>query len=243
MSAVLLATAILIFTPSTDSIDSIINKAIWLFETRHINSANINISAGLLENLIKTQPHNLIAHYKLSQIYFMIGDHAKTKSEKIRYFDLGLNYAKRALAIDSNSVWAHFWYFANLGALTQQKGVFSSLVTVNEVKNEIETVLRLDSNNVWALNAQANFYYELPTILGGDADKSIAILNRALAIDSNYSMLYVSIAKAHIKKKNYAMARFYLNKLLALENPWPLADYVIDDRPTAIRLLKEIESK
>lgn len=235
----LVLTPLLVNNPS----DSLINQAIQLFETRHLNSNNINLSAEILANLTKREPDNLVANYKLSQIYFTIGDHTSNKSEKIKYFDLGLTYAKKALAIDSNSVWAHFWYLANLGALTQQKGVFSSLTAVSEVKKEIETVLRLDPNNVWALNAQANVYYELPKILGGDLDKSIEILNRALAIDSNYSILYVSIAKAYIKKRDFSRARFYLNKLLSLTNPWPLADYLIDDKPTGLKLLKEIEGR
>ncbi|MEO0091244.1 MAG: hypothetical protein ABIK61_00835 [candidate division WOR-3 bacterium] len=240
MIALLLALTHLLFNTTSDSL---INQAIQLFETRHLNSNNINLSAEILANLTKREPNNLVANYKLSQIYFTIGDHVSNKSEKIKYFDLGLSYAKKALAIDSNSVWAHFWYLANLGALTQLKGVFSALAEVSEVKNEIETVLRFDSNNVWALNAQANFYYELPKVLGGNVDRSVEILNRALAIDSNYSTLYVSIAKAYIKKRNFSQAKFYLNKLLSLEKPWPLADYIIDDKPTGLKLLKEIEGK
>lgn len=232
-----------VFLVASMTSDSLINYAVHLFETRHLNSNNIYISEKILRELTQKETNNLIANYKLSQIYFTLADRSLNMSEKIKYFTLGLEYAQKAIAIDSGSVWAHFWYLANFGALTQQKGIFNSLSAVSEVKKRIETLLRLDYNNVWSLNAQANIYYELPKVLGGNVDKSIEILNRALTIDSNYSILYISIAKSYIKKKNFSKAKFYLHKLLSLENPWPIADYIIDHKPTALKLLKEIEAK
>ncbi|MBS4015339.1 MAG: tetratricopeptide repeat protein [Candidatus Latescibacteria bacterium] len=223
--------------------DTLINQALQLFETRHLNEDNTDESARILEKTLQTEPDNLTALYKLSQIYYTIADHAPTKQEKLHCFNKGIDYAQKAIRIDSGSVWAHFWYMANLGAATQLKGIFSSLASVSEVKREINLVLKLDPVNVWALNAQANVYYELPGILGGDLDKSIEILQRAIAIDPNYSILYISLANVYIKKKDYRNARFYLNQVLTLENPHPLADYVIDDKPNALKLLRQIQGK
>jgi tetratricopeptide (TPR) repeat protein len=229
------------FSPAPN--DSIIDKALQLFETRYENLANITTSAQMLEDVIKTDSGNLAANYKLSQVYYTIADHAQTKQEKLHYFDKGIEMGRKAMQIDNNSVWAHFWYMANLGAATQLKGIFNSLASVSEVKKEIDIVLRLDPANVWALNAKANIYYELPGILGGDCNKSIEILNRAIQIDSGYSILYISLAKVYIKKKDYTNARINLNKVLTFQNPWPLADYIIDDKPNAVKLLEQIKDK
>jgi tetratricopeptide (TPR) repeat protein len=223
--------------------DTLINQALQLFETRHLNANNTDASARILEKVLQTEPDNLTTHYKLAQVYYTIADHASTKQEKLHFFNKGIDYAQKAIRIDSSSVWAHFWYMANLGAATQLKGIFSSLASVSEVKREIGLILKLDPLNVWALNAQANVYYELPGILGGDLDKSIEILRRAIAIDQTYSILYISLANVYIKKKDYHNARFYLNQVLTLGNPHPLADYVIDDKPNAMRLLQQIHGK
>ncbi len=223
--------------------DSIINEAVKLFETRHLNSSNLVTSANKLEQVLKDEPENLRLNYTLSQVYYTIGDHCEHKSEKLENYNKGLAYGKKAMQIDDSCALAHFWYMANLGQISQMKGIFNSLVLVGEVKKEIEIVLKLDPNNAMAYNAKAMIYYELPGILGGDVNKSIQFLKKGLEIDPNYSMAYVSLGKCYIKKKDYKTARSYLNQVLALENGWPIADYVVDDKPEAIRLLKQIENK
>jgi tetratricopeptide (TPR) repeat protein len=132
---------------------------------------------------------------------------------------------------------------ACLGRISLLKGIFNSLVSVGESKKEIDIALNLDPNNVMAYNAKAMIYYELPGILGGDVNKSITFLKRAIEIDSNYSMAYVTMGKCYIRKKDYKTAQIYLNKVLALQNGWPVADFIMDDKPEAIQLLKDIEGK
>ena len=223
--------------------DSMIDKSIQLFETRHLDTTYLTTSANILEDIVKNEPNNLLVNYSLSKVYYTLGDHAEIKNEKLAYYYKGLEYGKKAIQLDSSSAWAHFWYMANLGQIAQLKGIFKSLVSVSEVKKEIDIVLRIDPNNVMALNAKAMVYYDLPGILGGDLNKSIALLKRAIEIDSNYSMAYVTMGKSYIRKKDYKAARLYLNKVLSLENGWPIADFIMDDKPEAIKLLKEIEHK
>jgi tetratricopeptide (TPR) repeat protein len=223
--------------------DSVINKAVELFETRHLNPTYLSTSANMLEDALKTDSNNLRINYMLSWVYYTIADHAELKKEKLDNYYKGLAYGKKAMRLDANSAWAHFWYLACLGQISQIKGIFNSLISVGEVKKEIEIVLKLDSSNVMAYNAKAMIYYELPGILGGDANKSIKFLKKALEVDSNYSMAYVTLGKCYIRKKNYHEARIYLNKVLSLSNGWPVADFVMDDKPEAIKLLKDIEGK
>lgn len=234
---------IILLTNNLFSEDTLISKALHLFETRWENPAYLNQSAQILESVILKDSNNLLAHYKLAQIYYTIADRTLSRSEKLNYFEQGLNYAKKAIAIDSNSVWAHFWYMANLGGATQLRGIFSSLASISEVKKELDLMLKLDPNNVWVLNAQANYYMELPAFLGGDLNKSIDLASHALKLNPNYTILYITLAKAYIKKKDYTQARLYLKQILDIKNPYPLADYLIDDRPTAIKLLEQIKDK
>jgi tetratricopeptide (TPR) repeat protein len=223
--------------------DSMIDKAVQLFDTRHLNPTYLATSANMLEQALKSDPDNVRINYILSQVYYTIGEHAELKKEKLDNYYKGLAYGKKAMQIDNNSAWAHFWYMACLGRISLVKGIFNSLVSVGEAKKEIDIVLKLDPNNVKAYNAKAMVYYELPGILGGDINKSIALLKKAFEIDSNYAKAYVTMGKCYIRKKDYKTARLYLNKVLSFQNGWPVADFIIDDKPDAIKLLKQIENK
>jgi Tfp pilus assembly protein PilF len=68
-------------------------------------------------------------------------------------------------------------------------------------------------------------------------------LNKGIALDSNYTLLYVDMAKVYIKKKNYEKARWYLNRALEITTPTYEADHVLDDKPEALALLEEIKDK
>jgi tetratricopeptide (TPR) repeat protein len=131
----------------------------------------------------------------------------------------------------------------NVGRVGQTKGVLNSLVLVPTVREEIETVLELDPEHIGALDARAMLYYELPGLLGGNLNKSIEALNKGIALDSNYTLLYVDMAKVYMKKKDYEQARQYLNRALEITIPTYEADHVLDDKPEALELLAEIEGR
>jgi hypothetical protein len=51
------------------------------------------------------------------------------------------------------------------------------------------------------------------------------------------------MAKVWIKKKDYEKARWYLKRLLDIQEPTYMADFVLDDKPEALELLEEIKDK
>ena len=223
--------------------DSLVEQAIKLYQTRHLDRSNLNASAQLLEKIVNAEPENLKALYEYSRVCYLLGDEAKDKKEKLHFYKMGIELGKRAKKIDDHCAEAHFWYLVNLGRMGQTKGVLNSLGLVPKIKREIDKVLKLDSLHTGALDARAMLYYELPGLLGGDLNKSIEALNKALRIDSSYTVLYVDMARVYMKKKNYERARWFLNRVLEIEEPRYEADYILHDRPEAIRLLKEIEQK
>lgn len=221
--------------------DTLVEQAVGLVATRHINIENLKTGFDILLQVVDAEPNNLRAHYELSKIFYLMGDNAETKDEKLKLYNQGIEYGKKALKIDSNSAWSHFWYLVNLGRTGQTKGVLNSLMLVSPMKKEIAEILKIDSNHTGALDVRAMLYYELPRLFGGNLNKSIDALNRAIAMDSNYTILYVDMAKVYLKKKDYQKARWYLNRVLEIKNPTYEADYILDDKPEAMELLKKIE--
>jgi tetratricopeptide (TPR) repeat protein len=223
--------------------DSLIDHAIELYETRHLDAANLDQSALVLEGVVKSDPKNVRALYELSKVYFLFGDREEEKKVKLDFFYKGRDYGKKAIEEDDTSPDAHFWYMVNVGRVGQTKGVLNSLVLVPTVRSEIETVLEIDPNHTGALDAQAMLYYELPGLLGGNLNKSKESLEKGIALDSNYTLLYVDMAKVYIKKKDYERARWFLNKAIEISDPTYEADHVLDDKPEAVELLEQIKDR
>lgn len=228
---------------SAEDVNALIEQAIELYETRHLNKDNLVKSSEILLDILENNSDNLRANYELAKVYYMLGDNATDKNEKLKNYNLGMEYGKKAMSLDKNCAWAHFWYMVNLGRTGQTKGVLNSLSLVPEIKKEIDIVLKLDPKHTGAMDAAAMLYYELPGLMGGNLNRSIEYLNRAIAIDSNYTILYVDIAKVYIKKKDYERARWFLNRVLEIKNPTFEADYVLEDKPEALRLLEKIKDK
>ncbi len=223
--------------------DSLVAQAVQLYEDRHLDPHNLTKSQELLLRYLEQEADNVRALYELSNVYRLLGDNAADKKAKLELYGQGLEFGKKAKSLDDNSAWAHFWYMVNMGRIGQTKGVLNSLSMVPEIKQSIDKVLKIDPRHTGALDARAMLYYELPGIFGGDLNKSIQALNRGIEIDSNYTLLYVDMAKVLIKKKEYEQARWFLNYARSIERPSYPADHILDDRPEAERLLREIGDK
>lgn len=238
--AALVIAVSLVFAQSSDSL---IDRAIELYETRHLNAGNLNESVRILEEIIAAEPNNLRVHYELSKVHYLLGDAAETKAGKLEFYNRGKDLGKKAVKLDGSSAWAHFWYMVNLGRIGQTKGVLNSLALVPEIRKEIEKVLKIDPAHTGALDARAMLYYELPGLLGGNLDKSIESLNKGIELDSNLTLLYVDMAKVYIKKKDYEKAQWYLKRAIRIIKPTYEADHILDDKPEAVQLLEEIKDK
>jgi tetratricopeptide (TPR) repeat protein len=240
-----IAIAIIAFCALISAQDSnaLIDQAAQLYETRYLDPANLDKGYDILKDLVANDSLNPRALSEFSHVHYIMGDRAQTKKEKLDYYQKGADWGRRAIKADEKFAEAHLWYMVNLGRIGQTKGVLNSLGMVPDLKREVNRALELDPRLTPALDAKAMIYYELPGLFGGDLNKSLSALNQAIAIDSNYTILYVDLAKVMIKKKDFEKARWLLNRCLAVTDPTYPSDCALDDKPDAERLLKEIEGK
>jgi len=221
----------------------LVEDAVQLYETRHMKMENLDQARAVLEDVIEQEPMHVQALYELSHVYFLIGDKASTKEEKLELYNLGKDYGERAKKADKGCAEAHFWYMVNMGRIGQTKGVLNSLFMVPDIRDEIDMVLKIDPEHTGALDAKAMLYFELPGVLGGSLSKTIEYLNEAIALDSNYTLLYVDMAKAYIKKDDHDKARWFLDRAIQITDPTYPADHTLDDKPEALLLLEQIQEK
>ncbi len=220
-----------------------IDEAVALYRSRHLEPANTAKSERLLSAVLQEEPSNVHALYELSRVYYIQGNEANGKDAKLALYNKGSECAKKAFTIDGRCVWGHVWYAVNLGKIGQARGVLNSLFLVDDIKAALEKALAIDPANVVALNVRAAVNAEVPRMLGGSVPEAIKDLEKALAIDPNYTILYAELGKIYIKKKDYARARQYLARGLATAKPTYEADFILVDKPRLLELLGSIERK
>ena len=220
-----------------------IKKLDSLYEYRHKNSSYLKTVKNELEKRYKENSELSDVTWRLAKIYFTYGDNSKSKDKKLYWYNKGKTKAKESMEKFPDVAEGHFWYAANLGRIGQVKGVLNSLGLAPTIKKEFEKTLNFNPKHTGALDGLAVFYYEIPPLIGGSLSKSLNYLNKAIQIDPNYTVAYLDIAKVYIKKKKYNKARYYLNKVINMKNPTHPADYYLEDKPEAKRLLKKIENK
>jgi tetratricopeptide (TPR) repeat protein len=242
-----LLTGLFLFTAVPQSpcpgCDSTVARAVVLCDTRHLAPRNLQESARLLDQVLTTDPSHVKALYERSRVYYFQAKGVETKKEKLKLYQQGMDCGKKAIASDPRAADAHFWYLVNLGSSAKTSGSWSALNAVGEMKKEIGEVFKDDPGSTGALDVEANLYYELPGLWGGDLNKSLKDLKKAVQEDSNFTRLYVDLAKVYIKEKNYGKARECLTKTLTIQNPSYPADDFLDDHPTALKLLRQLEAQ
>lgn len=225
------------------AIDQRLADADNYYLNRHKDSGYTMKAKNLCDEILKENSSDAQALWRLARLYVLFGDNKSSKDEKISRYEAGKSYAEKAKNIDPKCAEAFFWYGVNIGRVGQTKGVLNSLSLAGPVKEAFEKALSLNSKFAPAMDGLAVWYMEVPGVAGGDLNKSVEYLKKGIGIESNYSLLYVDLAKVYIKQKNYSAAREMLKKCLAITAPYNPGDFYLDDKPEAEKLLKEIEGK
>ena len=197
------------------------------------------IRAGL-EQAVASDPDlpNLVA---LAQVSFLWGDiRATSPEEKLAAYDRGRQAGQRAVVLAPQDALAHLWFAINTARWGQTKGVLRSLFLLPTVKREIETILRLDPTLAPAYALAGNVYYEVPGVLGGDVKRAERMFRRGLSLQPNFTAMRVGLAKTLIKQGRPVEAAQELRRVLREREPENPADWAMQDRPQASRLLDSI---
>ncbi|MGA2090224.1 MAG: tetratricopeptide repeat protein [Endomicrobiales bacterium] len=218
-----------------------IREALRLCESRHIHPENVGTSETLLLDAVNDEPHNARAWYELSRIYFYLGDLACEKKEKIADYNKGIECGKKAVACDNGAEWGYIWQAANMGRLGQVKGVLKSLKLISPIRSLVEKALEINPNSTAALDIRAVVNYETPKLFGGDVQRSIEDLKTAISINPRHTLLYVDLAEAYLRDKQYDKAREALTAMFAIAQPAYMPDYVLTDKPRAEALMKKLD--
>jgi tetratricopeptide (TPR) repeat protein len=216
----------------------------WTLLTNfHEDRGRLDRARDLLQAEVERTP-TLEALVLLSWAHLAWADHrAPTIEAKLASYERGRDVARRAIELAPRNPEAHLWYAANLGRWAVTRGKLRAAFLVSTLRDEIDTILKIDPNHVPGLSLAGSFYFETPGMFGGDVARAEGYLRKALALDPHFTRARVELARLLIHQARYAEAREELQRVVDEPRPSYRADWVVRHRPTAQRLLAEIRAK
>jgi len=178
---------------------------------------NASEALALYEKGIEVAPH-VEAYWKASRAAWWIGDHTATKKEKLKSFQKGIEYSKKGIALDPNSVESHFWLGANYGSYGESRGVLKSLFLVKPIRKEMEEVLRIDPpfEGGGGYRVLGVVDYKVPEFSGGNKKRALERLTKAYDIAPRNPFTNYYLAEYYVLTKKKDLARKHLGLLATL---------------------------
>lgn len=156
--------------------------------------------------------------WRLAKFNWYLGSHSPDSTEQEKAFHDGIEAGKLAVKLQDGKPDGHFWLGANYGG-SAKLSVLSGLSAFEDVKRELETVIKLDERyqNGSAYLGLGRLYLEAPGLVGGDAPKAIEYLEKGLRLGPDNSLLRAYLAKAYVGADRNEDARKQIDAVLAMK--------------------------
>lgn len=161
-------------------------------------------------------PSSFDAAWRLAKFDSYLATHTGNAAERDKAFREGVEAGKTAVRLQSERPEGHFWLGANYGE-SAQAGLLLS--TVDDIRNEMETVIRLDESyqNGSAYMVLGLVYLKAPAIAGGDPHKAVEEMEKGLRFGEGNAFLRLHLAEAYQAVGRTADARKQLEAILSMK--------------------------
>jgi tetratricopeptide (TPR) repeat protein len=178
---------------------------------------------------------------RLADVYLNIGDDLLTDPDQRRgAYEAGARAAARAIDREETCAEAHSLYAANLGSAVRLKGRAAAGLALAGIKRHAARAIELRPDYPEALQLMGGLLAQLPRLLGGDRDAAQTYLERAVAIDGNFTNARIQLARLYIARGRVAAARHQLEAVVDARHPhYPYA-WRRRFRPEAQQLLETL---
>jgi tetratricopeptide (TPR) repeat protein len=234
------ALALMLLAPATLGADDPVTAARFLLVAWHEDPVRIDRARTLLEGAAAAggSPDTLV---ELARVWFLVGDfRSHGDGERGAAYERGIEVARRAIAAAPRNDRAHVWLALNSGRLAEVRGVLRALPLVTTIREESQTVLKLNPASVEGLLLAASLAAELPGLLGGDRAKAEALFQRALAIEPTHTGGRLELARLYVSARRWRDAERELRRIVAEPTPSDRPRWTVSERPRALALLAEL---
>ncbi len=181
---------------------------------------------------------------KLAGLYLALGNEIDLDpDQRIAEYKEGARIAQHALDLKENLADAHFYYAANLGSAAYLQGILASLVNLQDLTDHVIRTLELEEKHAPAHHMRGMMLEELPWFLGGDSEKALHHLQRAVEIDNYYMHARLHLGEAYLDRDRIREAVQELQFVVRNEPRESKGKWAKQYRPEAERLLNEIDTE
>ena len=177
----------------------------------------------LLRQAQTADPGSYDAAWRLAKFNYYLATHTDGH-ESDKAFRDGIEACKSANSFQADRPEGHFWLGANYGGSLEKSAVFG-LATVEDVRNEMQTVLRLDEGyqDGSAYMVLGLVDLKTPALLGGDRQKAVETMEKGLRFGEGNAFLRLHLAEAYQAVGRSEDARQQLNIII---NMTPDPNYI-----------------
>src|SRR5205085_11931845 len=150
------------------------------------NLTSARRAAEMWAAALAADPRDFDSAWKLARADYWLGGHAPERDRRT-FLEQGIEAGRKAVAAQPNRPEGHFWIAANMGTLAESFGLRQGLKYRKPVKEELETVLRLDRafQQGSADRALGRWYFKVPGVFGGSDKKAEEHLRASLRYNPN----------------------------------------------------------
>jgi tetratricopeptide (TPR) repeat protein len=230
-------------TEVRQSTAELIQKADTLYEQRE-DLSKVRAGITTLKEARVGDFSNYDILWRTAKFNYYLGSHSKNDDEISRAFRDGIDAGKAAVKIHNDRPEGHFWLGANYGG-SAQTGVLAGLSSMNDIRNEMEAVLKIDPGyeGASAYMALGQVDLESPKVLGGDPERAVENLEKGVRLDPANSMMKLRLAEAYLKTNRVKDAT---NELDEIEKTTPDPKYLPEHKEVlteAAQLRTKIEQR
>jgi tetratricopeptide (TPR) repeat protein len=177
--------------------------------------------------------------WRLAKFNYFLGAHSPDSTERDKAFHDGIEAGKLAVRLQDGKPEGHFWLGANYGG-NAQISVLAGLSEFDDIKREMETVIKLDEGyqSGSAYVGLGQLYLEAPGLMGGDTQKAIEYLEKGLRVGPGNALLKSNLAAAYVEAHRNEDARKQIDALLAMKAA-PGYEPEYNDAVAQVRKLQE----
>lgn len=170
-----------------------------------------------LRQALTKDPGNYDAAWKLSKFNYYLATHSDNSQERDDAFRDGIDAGKTAVQLQNDKPDGHFWLGANYGGAAEHSTI-QGLSTVNDIRNEMQTVLRLNEGyqDGSAYMVLGLVDLNAPGIVGGDPKKAVEEMEKGLRFGEPNAFLHLHLAEAYKKVGRNDDARREIKKILSM---------------------------
>jgi tetratricopeptide (TPR) repeat protein len=170
-----------------------------------------------LRQALTKDPASYDAAWKLSKFNYYLAMHTDNSKERDDAFQAGIDAGKTAVQLQNEKPDGHFWLGANYGGAAEHSTI-QGLATVNDIRNEMQTVLRLDEGyqDGSAYMVLGLVDLNAPSVVGGDPKKAVEEMEKGLRFGEPNAFLHLHLAEAYKKVGRNDDARKELKKILSM---------------------------